>query len=68
MFELTDWAFANVQPLLPANSRRGKPWRDHRQVAGRHPLEAPHRTAVAGCPHTVRALADLLQPAASLAG
>ena len=34
MFELTDQAFARVQPLLPADSRRGKPWRDHRQVLG----------------------------------
>jgi hypothetical protein len=34
MFELTDEAFACVQPLLPANSRRGKPWREHRQVLG----------------------------------
>ena len=34
MFELTDQAFTSVQPLLPANSRRGKPWRDHRQVLG----------------------------------
>jgi transposase len=29
-----DQAFTRVQPLLPANSRRGKPWRDHRQVLG----------------------------------
>jgi hypothetical protein len=34
MFELSDQVFARVQPLLPANSRRGKPWRDHRQVLG----------------------------------
>jgi len=34
MFELTDQAFARVHPLLPSNSRRGKPWRDHRQVLG----------------------------------
>ena len=34
MLELTDQVFARVQPLLPANSRRGKPWRDHRQVLG----------------------------------
>ena len=34
MFELSDQAFARVQPLLPANSRRGRPWRDHRQVLG----------------------------------
>jgi transposase len=34
MFELTDHAFIRVQPLLPANSRRGRPWRDHRQVLG----------------------------------
>ena len=34
MFELTDQAFTRVLPLLPANSRRGKPWRDHRQVLG----------------------------------
>jgi transposase len=34
MFELTDQAFTRVQPLLPADSRRGKPWRDHRKVLG----------------------------------
>jgi transposase len=34
MFELTDQALTRVQPLLPANSRRGRPWRDHRQVLG----------------------------------
>jgi transposase len=34
MLELTDPAFSRVQPLLPADSRRGKPWRDHRQVLG----------------------------------
>jgi transposase len=34
MFELTDQAFARVRPLLPADSRRGKPWREHRQVLG----------------------------------
>jgi hypothetical protein len=27
MWELTDQAFAWVQPLLPADSRCGKPWR-----------------------------------------
>jgi hypothetical protein len=45
MFELTDQAFIRVQPLLPANSRRGKPWRDHRQGPGRHPVEVAHRPA-----------------------
>jgi transposase len=34
MFQLTDQTFARVRPLLPADSRRGKPWRDHRQVLG----------------------------------
>jgi transposase len=34
MFELTDQAFARVQPLLPNDSRRGRPWRDHRRVLG----------------------------------
>ena len=34
MFELTDQVFTCVQPLMPASSRRGKPWRDHRQVLG----------------------------------
>jgi transposase len=34
MLELTDAAFARVQPLLPVDSHRGKPWRDHRQVLG----------------------------------
>jgi transposase len=33
MFELTDQTFARVQPLL-TDSRRGRPWRDHRQVLG----------------------------------
>jgi hypothetical protein len=35
--------------------------------AGRHPVEVAHRPAVAGCPRPVRALADLLWPAAALA-
>ena len=30
--ELTDTAWAALAPLLPANGRRGKQWRDHRQV------------------------------------
>jgi transposase len=34
MFELTDQAFTRLQPLLAANSRRGRPCRDHRQVLG----------------------------------
>ena len=34
MLELTDQAFACVGPLLPSDSRRGRPWRDHRQVLG----------------------------------
>ena len=34
MFELSEQAFSCVQPLLATNSRRGRPWRDHRQVLG----------------------------------
>jgi transposase len=34
MFELTEPDLHPVRPLLPADSRRGKPWRDHRQVLG----------------------------------
>jgi transposase len=34
MFELTDQAFTRLQPLLAANSRCGRPCRDHRQVLG----------------------------------
>lgn len=30
--ELTDAAWARIAPLLPANGRRGKQWRDHRTV------------------------------------
>src|ERR671927_1022843 len=30
--ELTDAAWARIAPLLPKNGRRGKQWRDHRQV------------------------------------
>jgi len=34
MFELSEQVFTCVQPLLATNSRRGRPWRDHRQVLG----------------------------------
>jgi len=30
--ELTDAAWAEIEPLLPRNRRRGRQWRDHRQV------------------------------------
>jgi transposase len=30
--ELTDTAWQRVEPLLPKNGRRGKQWKDHRQV------------------------------------
>ncbi len=30
--ELTDAAWAELEPLLPPNGRRGQQWRDHRQV------------------------------------
>ena len=30
--ELTDGAWARLEPLLPANGRRGGQWRDHRRV------------------------------------
>ncbi len=30
--ELTDEAWGRIAPLLPANGRRGKQWRDHRRV------------------------------------
>ena len=30
--ELTDTAWARIEPLLPAGRRRGGQWRDHRQV------------------------------------
>lgn len=30
--ERTDAAWATVEPLLPGNGRRGKPWADHRRV------------------------------------
>jgi transposase len=34
MFELSEQVLTCVQPLLATNSRRGRPWRDHRQVLG----------------------------------
>ena len=34
VLELTDQLLACVGPLLPSDSRRGRPWRDHRQVLG----------------------------------
>ncbi|MET7990737.1 transposase [Amycolatopsis sp. NPDC005232] len=30
--EVTDWALARIEPLLPPVSGRGRRWRDHRQV------------------------------------
>ena len=30
--ELTDAAWARIEPLLPTERRRGRQWRDHRQV------------------------------------
>jgi transposase len=30
--ELTDTAWARIEPLLPARGGRGRQWRDHRQV------------------------------------
>jgi len=30
--ELTDRAWAQIEPLLPVNGGRGRRWRDHRQV------------------------------------
>ncbi len=30
--ELTDGAWERIAPLLPANGRRGKQWKDHRTV------------------------------------
>jgi transposase len=60
MFELSDQAFARVQPLLPTNSRPGKPWRDHQQVLGGIVWKLAHRPALAGCAGAVRAVADLL--------
>src|ERR671920_112004 len=32
MGELTDAAWARIEPLLPARGGRGRQWRDHRQV------------------------------------
>ena len=70
MLELTDSAFSRVQRLLPADSRRGKPWRDHRQVLGgilwKLHTGRPWRD-VPGRFGPVRALADLPWPAAALA-
>ncbi|MDB5324935.1 MAG: ISPs1, transposase OrfA [Phycisphaerales bacterium] len=31
-YELDDWAWALVEPLLPPRRTRGRWWRDHRQV------------------------------------
>lgn len=30
--EMTDQAWAQIQPLLPTNDRRGRPWKNHRRV------------------------------------
>jgi hypothetical protein len=47
MFELTDQAFTLVQPLLPANSRRGKPARlQLSALPALHPPSAIHALAI----------------------
>jgi hypothetical protein len=66
MFELTDQAFTGVRPLLAADRRRGRPCRDTARCwAGSSGSCTP--TGRGGCARAVRAVADLLWPAAPLA-
>jgi transposase len=67
MWELTDQAYIRLQPLLPADSGRGKPWRDHRQILDGILWKLHTGAPVAGPAHQVRTVADLLWPAAPLA-
>jgi hypothetical protein len=59
-----------VRPRATAAAQRQPAWQAVARPppgAGRHRVEAAHRPAVAGCAHTVRAVADLLRPPAPLA-
>lgn len=55
--ELTDKAWAVIEPLLPANGG-GRRWRDHRQMIKRDLVEAAHPRTVAGPARTQRAVED----------
>jgi hypothetical protein len=60
--ELTDEAWERIAPLLPENGRRGKQWKEHREVVNgilwRIRTGAPWRDL---CPLAM-ALANLLRP------
>src|SRR5215212_7171010 len=46
--ELTDVAWARIEPRQRTRGGRGRQWRDHRQVINGEPVEAAHRRSVAG--------------------
>jgi transposase len=55
--ELTDQAWAEIGPLLPANGRPGRAVGRAPPGAQRDPVEAGHRGALAGPARTVRPVA-----------
>ena len=58
--ELTDQAWAQIQPLLPANGRPGGQWANHRQVLNGILWKLATGGALAGPARALWALADLL--------
>ena len=64
-YDLTDFEWSVIEPLLP-NKPRGVPRVDDRRVLNGI-LWVPLRCAVAGPVRTLRALHDLLQPLQPLA-
>jgi len=68
VLELTDQLLACGGPLLPSDSRRGRPWRDHRQVLGGILWKLHTGRPWRDVPERFGPSADLLWPAAALAG
>jgi transposase len=65
--ELTDHAWATIEPLLPRKGRRGGQWQDHRRVINGIFMEAAHGSALARSAQALRRVANLLRSALSLA-
>ena len=64
--ELTDRAWATIEPLLPRSGARGGQWRDHRRVIKGIVWKA-HGSALAGSARAVWAVADVCGSTLSLA-
>jgi len=65
--ELTDQAWEQIAPLLPAHPRRGQRWADHRRVINGILWRLRTAAPLARPPGALRPLADLLRLLRALA-